>query len=203
MIARISSPFDDELAAAGCTGTACGANATLGAGVLLLLLVSARGSSGSTRGCGVGALCGGGCSSGRGAGSAGIGVGAGAGAAGIRASFFGSSLGSVGGDRERTIRGTRRRRGGRVVRVVAGALVVLWVVARLTTGAARCRVARQSVVAAERFGFSAPPSGRSWKRAQALMLATITVGPSGEINKITKKIQKKYKPHFSVFSKNT
>ena len=105
MIARISSPFDDELAV-GCTGTACGANATLGAGVLLLLLVSARGSSGSTRGCGVGALCGGGCSSGRGAGSAGIGAGVGAGAAGIRASFFESSLGSVGGDLERTIRGT-------------------------------------------------------------------------------------------------
>ena len=100
MIARISSPFDDELDA-GCTGTACGANATLGAGVLLRLLFSARGSSGNTRGCGVGALCGGGCSSGRGAG-----VGAGAGAAGIRESFFESSLGSVGGDLERTIRGT-------------------------------------------------------------------------------------------------
>ena len=100
MIARISSPFDDELDA-GCTGIACGANATLGAGVLLLLLVSARGSSGNTRGCGVGALCGGGCSSGRGAG-----MGSGAGTAGIRASFFGWSLGSVGGDRERTILGT-------------------------------------------------------------------------------------------------
>ena len=104
MIARISSPFDDELDA-GCTGIACGANATLGAGVLLLLLVNARGSalrataelsSGSIRGCGVGALGGGGCSSG---------VGAGAGAAGIRESFFGSSLGS-GGDLERTILGT-------------------------------------------------------------------------------------------------
>ena len=111
MIARISSPFDDEVAA-GCTGTACGANATLGAGVWLLLLVNARGSalrataelsSGSTRDCGVGSLGGGGSGIGRGRGA---GVGAGAGAAGIRAFFFGSSLGSVGGDLERTMRGT-------------------------------------------------------------------------------------------------
>ena len=102
MIARISSPLDDELAA-GCTGTACGASLiTLGAKVLLLLLVRARGSSGSTRDCGVGALGGGGSGIGRGKGA---GVGAGAGAAGIRESFFKSSLGS-GGDRERTILGT-------------------------------------------------------------------------------------------------
>ena len=103
MIARISSPFDEL--AAGCTGTACGASATLGAGVLLLLLATARGSSGSTRDCGVGALGGGGSGIGRGRG-AGVGAGAGAGAAGIRESFFDSSLGSVGGDRERTILGT-------------------------------------------------------------------------------------------------
>ena len=99
MIARISSPLDEL--AAGCTGTACGASlTTLGARVLLLLLVRASGSSGSTRDCGVGALGGGGSGIDRGKGA-----GAGAGAAGIRESFFKSSLGS-GGDRERTILGT-------------------------------------------------------------------------------------------------
>ena len=135
MIARISSPFEEELAAAGCTGTAWGASLGAGAGVWLLLLVSARGSSGNMRGCGVGALCGGGCSSGRGGGAGPAGAaggaaelvfpffglasagerertsrgagcsGSGVGAAGIPASFR-STLVSVSGDRERTIRGT-------------------------------------------------------------------------------------------------
>ena len=118
MIARISSPFEEDELEAGCTGVDCGANLGTFGAVLLLLLT--RASFGPRRGCGVGSrgasgtiVCGVtivGCGVGSlavdGAGCTGGGLVSGScggegGRPGILASFFGSSLLSISGDLER------------------------------------------------------------------------------------------------------
>ena len=157
MIARISSPFDDELAAAGCTGTACGASATLSAGVLLLLLVSARGSSGNTRAIVLVLL---------------VGVAVALAEATALMSVLVSALlarqafaspsssrawaQSVATASAPSVARSALQQTARVARAVAGA--------RLTTrltGASRWQVAQLSVVAVERFDLSAPPLGHN------------------------------------------
>ena len=109
-------PFDEDELEAGCTGVSCGTNLGTFGAVLLLLLT--RASFGPKRGCGVGSrgasgtiVCGVGIV-GCGVGSLGVGggcTGGGlvsgscgeAGRPGILSSFFGSSLLSISGDRER------------------------------------------------------------------------------------------------------